>query len=94
MAYCSSPSFSENAPSAPGGEPNSPYCLSGYRYSRTHTCESYEIDRYVNEINDYIRELNQYANEANNFAQAAIDFANEASAFARCKADEAKEDIE
>ena len=96
QAYCSEPSMYATAPSAPGTytKPSPPYCLSGYQYSRTHTCESYEIDQYISEINDYIRKLREYADEARSFAQASISFANEASDFANCESKDAKSQVQ
>ena len=95
-AFCSEPSMYSSPPSAPGfySKPDAPFCLSGYSYSGTHTCDSWEIDSYINEINDYIRQLNHYADEANSFARSAINFANEAADYARCEANDVKSEIE
>jgi hypothetical protein len=83
-------------PDAPGSyeKPDPPYCLSGYKYSGKHTCDSYEIDRYVDEINDYVRKLNDYVSEAGDYARAARNFAEEASTYARCEAEDAKSGLE
>lgn len=81
-AYCYEPS----APSAPyGGPPAAPYCFN--EWNKTHTCDSYEIDSWIDEVNDYIRDMVNYAEEA----QA---YANEAVAFAQCRIEEAKEPFE
>lgn len=89
-AYCSEPSMWGSKPSAPYGKPTAPYCLSGYSYSGKHSCDQYEIDRYISEINSYIRELNNYAEEARSFAESAISFANSAIDYADCEAEDAK----
>jgi hypothetical protein len=96
FSFCSEPSFSASSPDAPGTyqKPDLPYCLSSYRYSRTHTCEKWEIDSYFNEVNEYIEKLNSFVEEANDFAQEAIEFANDASTFARCQADDVKSQTE
>jgi hypothetical protein len=66
-AFCSKPSMYNLAPSAPSiSRPSPPYCLSGYKYSGTHTCDEWETQSYINEINNYISELSDYAQEAGN----------------------------
>ena len=96
FAFCSEPSMYEDAPEPPGSytKPDAPYCLSGYSYTRTHTCDQWEIDRYFADINDYISKLNNYAREAEAFANAAAGFADEAFEYARCEADDVKSEIE
>ena len=83
-------------PSPPGtySKPSAPFCMSGYSYTRKHTCDSWEIDNYLNEINEYIRKLNGFVDEAQSFANDAIAFANEASAYAKCEANDVKSEIE
>lgn len=95
LAYCSEPSFYATAPSPPGlySKPSPPYCLNDFRFSGRHTCESWEIDGYINEINNYINDLNSYVGEANDFANAATRFANDAADHARCEAEEAKREL-
>lgn len=92
-AYCSEPSVFLQTPSAPTYEkPSTPYCLSGYKYSQTHSCSEWEIERFIDDINDYVQSLNSFAEEANGLARAAIDFANQAQEYATCEADLAKND--
>lgn len=95
-AYCNEPSMFETEPSAPSSysKPSAPYCLSGYSYTRKHTCDQWEIDSYIDEVNDYIRKLNDYTAEAQAFASSAIAFANEAADYAECEADEVKSEFE
>ena len=81
-AYCYEP----GAPSVPyGGPPDAPYCFN--EWNKTHTCDSYEIDSWIDEVNDYIRDMANYAEEAKSFA-------NDAVAFAKCQIGEAKEPFE
>lgn len=89
-AYCSEPSFRETAPDTPGSydRPDVPYCLREFSWSGRHTCDSWEIDRYKNEVESYIDDLNSYIREAVEFAEAASRFAQDAEAYARCEADE------
>ena len=89
-AYCSEPSFFQSAPDAPGSysKPDVPYCLSSYSNSRTHTCDDWQINSYLDEVREYVRKLRDYADEANNFANAAILFANEAVNYAKCEAED------
>ncbi len=96
LGYCSQPSFYGTTPSAPGtyARPSVPYCLQGFSYTRRHSCEPYEIDSFINEMNDYIRKLNAFANESRSFAEEAIDFANSASEYAKCERDELVKEVE
>jgi len=106
-AFCSAPSFwgdaPDFAPSAPGSfqRPSPPYCLEGYSWSGQHTCEQWEIDDYIRQVNNYIADLNAYLQEARAFADEAADFAADAEAFAieayqyaECEAEEVKDPLE
>ena len=88
QAYCYDPSFSGSEPSGPFSKPSVPYCLSGYGYSREHTCDAWEIQSYQDELDRYIRDLQSYSNEASEFANEAIDYANAVTEFAVCQAKE------
>lgn len=70
MPYCWEPSFNEDEPDPPGTyrRPSVPYCLRDYKWSRRHTCDSWEIDRYQREVEDYIDDVNTYIGEANDLA--------------------------
>jgi len=82
QAFCSEPI----APSPPWGDPPSaPYCYN--EWDKTHTCESWEIDSWIDEINSFIDEMATYADEAQDFASYAVDFAN-------CRIREAKEPLQ
>ena len=87
-AFCSSPSFYESEPSAPGSfeRPDVPYCMETYG----NGCDQWEIDSYISDVNRYIEKLNNYAQEAEYFANNAIAFANEAIDFANCEAQEVR----
>lgn len=90
FAFCSEPSFWGDAPSLSWStsRPTVPFCLQEYAYSGSHSCDSWEVDAYINDVNNYIRELNDYVSEARNFANDAIDFANQAADYAECEAQE------
>lgn len=91
-AYCSEPYFSENPPDTPSSyhKPDVPYCLNEYGFTGKHSCESYEIDMYFDEVNDYIQKLNDYTSEAIDFANDAARYANEVTDYARCEAENVK----
>lgn len=90
MSYCFEPSFSESPPGAPGSydKPDVPYCLSGYAYSGKHTCDTWELEAYKDEVSDYIDSLNDYLSQAASFAQLANSYAVEVRAYAECEAEE------
>lgn len=96
QAYCYEPTMYENPPDVPGSyeRPDPPYCLSGYSYTRRHTCETWEINSYIDDLNEYIRKLNDYVDAANSYASAAAQFANEAYEYAECEAEDVKSEIE
>jgi hypothetical protein len=91
-AFCSEPSFYGSTPSAPSifSKPDVPYCLNEYSYSGRHTCDSWEIDSYFNDVNNYISNLNNYVEEANRLAADAASFARQAHEYASCEAKELK----
>ncbi|NTD89529.1 YggN family protein [Agrobacterium tumefaciens] len=90
LAFCSSPSGAVTLPDAPGSyhRPSAPFCLSGYKFSRTHTCSDWEISQYQNEIEEYISKLRTFANEAVEAANEAVSFAEDAKAYAKCEAED------
>ena len=89
-AFCSEPYGRFSAPSAPGrfDRPDVPYCLSSYKWSGKHECDSWEIDSYKREVEEHIEKLNSFVSEANALSQQASRFAREAYDYARCEADE------
>ena len=89
-AFCSEPYDPPTVPDAPGSyvRPSVPYCLSGYKWSGKHECDSWELDRYKREVEEYIDKLNSYVNDANDLAIEAQRFAQEAYNYARCEAEE------
>ena len=95
-AYCGQPSLYSSLPSPPGSyqKPSLPYCLSDYKYSGKHSCNSWEIDTYIDGINEYIRALENYVAEAYSFAGEASDYANQAAEYARCESENAKSEFE
>lgn len=90
FAWCSKPSLYETPPDPPAAyhRPDVPYCLRGYSYSRSHTCDQGQLDSYRRDVGEYIDKLNAYLRESSTFAQAAINYANEAQRYATCEADE------
>ena len=89
-AFCYEPSIRISVPDAPRSfaRPNVPFCMSGYRWSGTHTCDSWELDRYKRDVADYIDQLNSYVEEANDLARRVRRFAEEAYDYAVCEANE------
>jgi len=90
-AYCSEPSVRLSVPDAPGayGRPSVPYCLSSYKWSGKHECDSWELDSYQRDIDEYVTRLNTYVEEANELARKAKRYADEAYGYAVCEAREA-----
>lgn len=80
--YCYEP----DAPDPPASyqkptKPSVPWCVD--EYSRTHTCDDWEIDsynsdlqRYRYEIDDYVNQLEMFVAEAQAFYSDSIDYAN------------------
>ena len=96
QAFCSAPSMYSQPPSSRGtySRPSVPYCLSGYEFSGQHTCDDWEIENYIDEVNEYIRELAEYARKAQRFADDAAVFSGDALSYAECEAEAAKDAIE
>ena len=94
QAFCSEPSFYESPPSVPfGGPPDTPYCMTGFSYSRTHTCDEWEVRNYISEVESYIDDLNNYVAEYLEFANSAASAYETALAYAECSAAEATEEL-
>jgi len=83
-AYCFDPTFYAEPPTPPGAysKPTVPYCLSDYAWSNEHTCESWEISSYFNDVeayqsklDAYVDELSTYVDEVANNVASAIDYA-------------------
>jgi hypothetical protein len=89
-AFCYEPSLTVSVPDAPGSfaRPSVPYCLSDYSWSGRHTCDSWELDSYKRNVDDYIAQLNRYIEEANDLASSVRRFAEEAYDYAVCEANE------
>ena len=89
-AYCSEPSFYGSEPGAPRSyeRPDLPYCW------HDRSCDQWDVDGYINEINDYIDKLRDYTQEAADFANAAIQFQNDAVEYAKCEAEDVKSEAE
>ncbi len=91
-AFCVEPTFNTPRPEAPGPyrRPVVPSCLKTFKDTEKHTCESFEIAAYFDEVNTYIRQLNAYVLKSKNFAEDAANYSKEAIAYARCEAKEVK----
>lgn len=94
-AYCSAPSAYITFPSAPGSydRPSVPYCLNGYKFSGTHTCDEWELSRYQNEVEEYLEKLQKFANEAVDAANEAITFAKDAKSYGKCESEDVQSEI-
>lgn len=88
--FCSSPSFYEAMPDPPSSyeRPNVPYCLSGYSYTREHTCSEWELDSYFDDVDEYIEDLQKYYSDVVDFANSAALHADYALRYAKCEAEE------
>ena len=89
-ARCVEPYIGLVPPDAPSSRhrPDVPYCLSTYSWSREHTCDSWEIESYKSEVEDYIDKLNEFVEEAEDLSRRAQLFAQEAYDYAKCEAEE------
>lgn len=90
FAFCIQPSFFGIEPSLFRSPPSVPYCLSAYSYTGAHTCSSWEIDSYLDNVNDYIHALNDFVREAQALAESAQAFAEDAFNYTVCEAEEVK----
>ena len=62
MAFCSSPSAPYGgAPS----KPSTPYCVN--EYANTHTCDEWEINNYISDMESYRRDVENYVDELKNY---------------------------
>ncbi len=95
LAFCSEPYARVTLPDAPGSihRPSEPYCLSGYKFSKKHSCSDWEIRGYESEIEDYLNKLQAYANDAVDAANKAISFANDAKSYAKCESEDVLADL-
>ena len=86
-AFCFQPTMYETEPSPPlsFSKPSVPFCFSGYEFSGTHTCESWELQNYFDELEAYTDELREFSQRAWEFAEAAAEFAAEATEYANCE---------
>ncbi len=96
QAFCSEPSMYAAVPDAPStiSKPSAPFCMSGYSYSRTHTCDEWEIRSYLDEIDGYVRKLRAYAEASAEFANQAASFASDALDYAKCEQADVMSEIE
>ena len=86
----------ETVPDAPMAflKPSAPFCLSGYRFSRRHTCSEREMNAYIERLKGYTDSVFDYAEKAAAFANSAMNFARHAEDYAKCEAREAKGELQ
>lgn len=84
FAFCSAPT-APDAPSLYGRptKPQVPYCVDVY--SRTHTCDDWQIDSYNAELANYQSELDLYFRRLKSYVSEADSFAADALAYAQCE---------
>lgn len=89
-AFCSEPYVRITVPDAPGtfDRPSIPYCLTSFKWSGKHDCDSWELDRYKRDVSDYIEKLEAFVNDTNDLARKAKRYADEAYDYAVCEVDE------
>lgn len=87
-SFCFEPSYA-SLPTPPISilEPQVPICFSDYKFTGRHTCSRWELDAYLDSINNYIYSLEQYLSEAHQFS---VNFYEDAKEYTECKADEIK----
>ena len=83
-AFCSSP-YAPDPPSTfmKPTKPNVPWCVD--EYSRTHTCDDWEINSYYNDLDSYRNEVEDYVRQLKDFIYEAEAFYSEAVAYANCE---------
>ncbi len=81
-AYCSEPSAPRYSGPEKPDEPSAPYCVN--EYSRTHTCDDYEIDGYNNDIRQYNDDVEDYKRAVEDFVADLRRYVEEASDYAQC----------
>lgn len=87
-AFCSSPTAPfDSLPPPPSAfsQPREPFCLSDYKYTGRHTCSSWELESYFNDVEQYAEELRRFADDAKAYANEVIDYANDAVDYANCE---------
>lgn len=94
--YCAKPSASLffDFPEPPTVRPTAPYCLLDFKYSGTHSCDEWEIDAYLNELETYRLRLVRYLNDVQEFVNTTDEMADQARRFADCSMKEALSEVE
>lgn len=83
-AYCSEPM----APSPPRSyakptKPIAPFCVN--EFTRTHTCDDWQIRAYNTEIEIYRSDVEDYVRKLKWYVQEAATFADQALSYAKCE---------
>lgn len=82
FGYCSdpdTPSFYGTKPS----EPYAPYCVN--TFSKTHTCNDWEIDSYNRDVETYNMQLRAYQRAVEDYINDLNGYVDDAVAYAECE---------
>lgn len=71
LAFCIAPSPPFGGPPS---KPRAPYCVN--EYSRTHTCDNWEIDAYENELRNYRYDIERFVDDLQDYLREAQDYVN------------------
>ena len=67
-AYCMEPSTPYGKPY----KPNTPYCIN--EFTKTHTCDEWEFNNYLNEMENYKYEVESYVRKLNDYLDEAREY--------------------
>lgn len=89
FSYCSEPSTPRYYGSTKPSPPDKPYCVN--EYSKTHTCDDWEIDNYNQEIENYNSDIRSYHDAVEEYARKLNSYVEEAVAYAKCSIKQVEE---
>ena len=79
--------FDPSAPSKPWGsapmKPSVPYCVN--EWNNTHTCDDWEINNYMSNVENYNYEVQDWVNKLRQFAQQAEQYYGEVINYVNCE---------
>ena len=84
FGFCSSP----DAPDPPSTyskptKPTVPFCVN--EFTRTHTCDDWQISSYNSELENYRSEVEYYVQKLKNYVSEAQSFAHDSVEYAKCE---------